>query len=88
MTFLLQPLPAGALTTSPKCRRQGQGWENEGGDQLQEHLRNLKVHKFMGPDEMHPKVLRVLVDELSKTLSVTFGKSWQSEVHTSWNPNF
>ncbi|PKU37294.1 rna-directed dna polymerase from mobile element jockey-like [Limosa lapponica baueri] len=34
-------------------------YENEelptvGEDQVQDHLRNLKVHKSMGPDEIHP----------------------------------
>jgi len=38
-------------------------WENEepptvGEDQVRDCLRNLKVHKSMGPDEMHPWVLR------------------------------
>ncbi|GAB0205261.1 mitochondrial enolase superfamily member 1 [Grus japonensis] len=36
----------------------GRDWENEelptvGEDQVQEYLRNLKVHKSMGSDEMH-----------------------------------
>lgn len=45
------------------------GWENEeppavGEDQVQVHLRNLKMHKSMRPDEMYPCVLKELADEI------------------------
>ncbi|KFW08542.1 hypothetical protein N327_04044, partial [Fulmarus glacialis] len=56
-----------------------------GEDQVPDHLRNLKVHKSMGPDEIPPQVLKELVDEVAKPLSIIFEELWQSgEVPTAW----
>jgi len=56
-----------------------------GEHQVRDCLRNLKVHKSMGPDEVHPRVLRDPADEVAKPLAIIFQRSWQSgEVPTDW----
>uniref|UniRef100_A0A8B9ZSS9 Reverse transcriptase domain-containing protein n=1 Tax=Anas zonorhyncha TaxID=75864 RepID=A0A8B9ZSS9_9AVES len=48
-------------------------------------LRHLDVHKSMGPDGIHPRVLRELAEELAKPLSIIYQQSWLSgEVPADW----
>ncbi|KFV91224.1 hypothetical protein N326_11414, partial [Eurypyga helias] len=54
-------------------------------DQVREHLRNLKVHRSMGSDEIHLRVLEEQVNEVPNPLSITFEQLWWSdEVPTNW----
>ncbi|RMC18978.1 hypothetical protein DUI87_03577 [Hirundo rustica rustica] len=42
-------------------------------------------HKSMGPDGIHPKVMKELTDELAKLLSILYQQSWLTgEVPDDW----
>ncbi|KAF4801142.1 hypothetical protein TURU_037745 [Turdus rufiventris] len=52
---------------------------------VRELLSYLDVHKSMGPDGIHPRVMRELADELAKPLSVIYQQSWLTgEVLDDW----
>jgi len=48
-------------------------------------LHHLDTHKSMGPDRIHPRVLRELAEELAKPLSIIYQQSWLTgEVPNNW----
>ncbi|KAK4826614.1 hypothetical protein QYF61_010542 [Mycteria americana] len=48
-------------------------------------LHHLDTHKSMGPDGIHPRVLRELVEVLTKPLSILYPQSWLTgEVPVDW----
>jgi len=48
-------------------------------------LCHLDIHKSMGLDGIHPRVLRELAEELAKPLSVIYQQSWLTgEVPDDW----
>ncbi|PKU28826.1 rna-directed dna polymerase from mobile element jockey-like [Limosa lapponica baueri] len=52
---------------------------------VRDHLYHLNVFKSMGPDGIHPRVLKELADVTAGTLSIIYQRSWKSgEVPADW----
>lgn len=52
-------------------------------DQACNHL-DLNIHNPVGPDEVHPKILRELADVAVRPLFMILENSWHSEVPGDW----
>ncbi|KFP58021.1 hypothetical protein N323_02901, partial [Cathartes aura] len=45
----------------------------------------LNVHKSVGPDGIHPRLLKELADVTARSLSIIYQRSWESgEVPADW----
>jgi len=47
-------------------------------DCMRDHLSDLNVHKSMGLDAMHPRVLREMADVIAEPLYIVFDRSWRT----------
>ncbi|KAK4815562.1 hypothetical protein QYF61_004079 [Mycteria americana] len=55
------------------------------GEMVSDLLHHLDTHKSMGPDEIHPRVLKELADVLTKPLSIIYQQPWLTgEVPADW----
>jgi len=81
--------------TSYSKRIQPPELEDRDGEQNKPHiiqeqgvndlLHHMDIHKSMGPDGIHPRVLRELSEELTKPLSIIYQQSWLTgEVPDNW----
>ncbi|KFP53283.1 hypothetical protein N323_11690, partial [Cathartes aura] len=55
------------------------------GEMLSDLLHCFDTHKSMGPDGIHPRVLRELVEVLTKPFSIIYQQSWLTgEIPVDW----
>ncbi|KFV87101.1 RNA-directed DNA polymerase from mobile element jockey, partial [Struthio camelus australis] len=54
-------------------------------DRVRDLLSKFDIHNSMGPNGMHPRVLRELADVIARPLSIILERSWRSgEVPEDW----
>ncbi|KAK4827767.1 hypothetical protein QYF61_021512 [Mycteria americana] len=78
-----------SLGTQPPELEDRDGEQNEApiiqGEMVSDLLHHSDTHKSMGPDWIHPRVLRELVGVLTEPLSIIYQQSWLTgEVPVDW----
>ncbi|KAK4817308.1 hypothetical protein QYF61_009161 [Mycteria americana] len=78
-----------SLGTQPPELEGRDGEQNEApiiqGEMISDLLHHLDTPKSMGPDKIHPRVLRELAEVLTKPLSIIYQQSWLTgEVPVDW----
>ncbi|KAK4831141.1 LOW QUALITY PROTEIN: hypothetical protein QYF61_015444 [Mycteria americana] len=54
---------------------------------VRDQLYQLNVHKSMGPDGIHPRVLKEQADVMEGLLSIIYQRSWETgEIPADWKP--
>ncbi|KGL88148.1 hypothetical protein N301_05903, partial [Charadrius vociferus] len=54
-------------------------------EMVRDLLQHLEIHKSMGPDGIHPRVLKELVEVLTRPLCIIYEQSWVTgEVPADW----
>ncbi|KAK4822638.1 hypothetical protein QYF61_018590 [Mycteria americana] len=76
-------------STQPPELENRDGEQNEApriqGEMVSDLLHYLDTHRSMGPDGIHPRVLREVVEVLTKPLSILYQQSWLTgEVPVDW----
>ncbi|KGL96039.1 hypothetical protein N301_02989, partial [Charadrius vociferus] len=55
------------------------------GEIVRDLLQHLEIHKSIGPDGIHPRVLRELAEVLTRPVCVIYQQSWlNGEVPADW----
>ncbi|RMC04262.1 hypothetical protein DUI87_19081 [Hirundo rustica rustica] len=84
--FTNKTSPQGSLTQETRVK---EWWEEDiplvKEDWVREHLSKLDIQKSVGPEGIHPEVLKALADIIGRPLMIIFERLWRSgEVPEDW----